>query len=79
MPNSYSRLRRRLSAGIGALLVAMFALPAAAEDANWAPSIEIGSALPAFSAQDQNGQVRAFDDLKGEKGLVLVFSRSFDW
>ncbi len=50
-----------------------------AQAPQWAPDFPVGSSLPEFSAQDQNGDVRSFADLKGEKGLVLVFSRSFKW
>ena len=71
------------SGPIGKALVALFVavvLPsAAAQDFVWAPDFPVGSALPEISAQDQNGVVRSFDDLKGEKGLLFVYSRSFDW
>jgi len=50
-----------------------------AEDFVWAPDIHVGSALPAFNAPDQNGITHNFSDLSGEKGLILVMSRSFDW
>ena len=50
-----------------------------AQAPQWAPDFLVGSSLPEFSAQDQNGDVRSFADLKGEKGLVLVFNRSFKW
>ena len=35
--------------------------------------------LPGFSLTDQNGRTREFANLKGPKGLVLVFFRSADW
>ena len=50
-----------------------------AQDYVWAPDFPVGSAIPEISAQDQNGQLRTFDDLKGEKGLLFMLSRSFDW
>ena len=31
------------------------------------------------AAQDQTGAARDFGSLRGKKGLVLLFSRSFDW
>ena len=43
------------------------------------PGPAVGAPLPAFSAPDQSGRVRAFDDLRGPEGLVLVFFRSADW
>ena len=50
-----------------------------AQDFVWAPEYPAGSAIPEISAPDQNGVVRHFDDLKGENGLLLMMSRSFDW
>ncbi|MFK7863510.1 MAG: hypothetical protein AB8B95_04695 [Pseudohongiellaceae bacterium] len=50
-----------------------------AQDFVWAPDFPVGANLPAISAQDQDGTVRSFDDLKGESGLLFMFSRSFDW
>lgn len=50
-----------------------------AQDFIWAPDFPVGTALPPIAAQDQDGSVRNFDDLKGEKGLLFMFSRSFDW
>ena len=41
--------------------------------------IEIGAPIPAFSATDQHGASRGFDDIKGPNGAVLVFHRSADW
>jgi len=52
---------------------------ATAQDFVWAPSLPVGASLPAIDAVDQNGQRHTFADLTGEKGLVLVLSRSFDW
>lgn len=31
------------------------------------------------AAKDQTGAARDFGSLRGKKGLVLLFSRSFDW
>lgn len=39
----------------------------------------VGDRVPAFSAPDQSGRVRRFEDLRGRRGLVLVFFRSADW
>ncbi len=68
---------------IGAICLLAFAWTASADEANeaieWAQDFPVGTSIPAISAQDQNGNIQTFDDLKGEKGLVLVFSRSFEW
>jgi cytochrome oxidase Cu insertion factor (SCO1/SenC/PrrC family) len=39
----------------------------------------VGERLPDFVLPDQNGRRRTLASLMGEKGLVLVFSRSADW
>ncbi len=43
----------------------------------WGP--EVGTALPSIAAADQHGELRGFDDLKGERGLLLFMVRSADW
>lgn len=50
-----------------------------AQDSVWAPDFPVGATFPNISAQDQEGKLRSFDDLKGEKGLLFMLSRSFDW
>lgn len=50
-----------------------------AQDFVWAPDFPVGTMIPEISAQDQDGNVRTFDELKGEKGLLFMMSRSFDW
>jgi hypothetical protein len=50
-----------------------------AQDYIWAADFPVGAAIPEISAEDQNGALRTFDDLKGEKGLLFMMSRSFDW
>ncbi len=50
-----------------------------AQDFNWAPNFPEGSTIPVLDAPDQNGNVQNLDSLSGEKGLMLFFSRSFDW
>ena len=52
---------------------------ALAQEYAWAPDFSVGLPIPEISAEDQNGIVRTFDDLKGEKGLLFMLSRSFDW
>jgi LDH2 family malate/lactate/ureidoglycolate dehydrogenase len=39
----------------------------------------VGSEIPKFEAQDQNGRLRTFDGIAGPKGALLVFFRSADW
>ncbi len=43
----------------------------------WGPAV--GDAMPTFAAEDQDGSVREFASLSGERGLVLVVSRSAVW
>ena len=50
-----------------------------AQDFVWAPELQVGDSAPPIEAQDQNGEVQTLPDLMGESGLVLMFSRSFDW
>jgi hypothetical protein len=64
---------------IAALFFATMLQNISAQEFVWAPDFPIGAALPEISAQDQDGVIRTFTDLKGENGLVFVFSRSFDW
>jgi len=52
---------------------------ASAQDWVWAPDFEVGDTIPLINAPDQNGVAKTLADLTGEKGLVLVLSRSFDW
>ena len=52
---------------------------ALAQEYVWAPDFSVGLSIPEISAEDQNGILRTFDDLKGEKGLLFMMSRSFDW
>tara|TARA_B110000858_G_scaffold157616_1_gene180461 strand:+ start:44946 stop:45599 length:654 start_codon:yes stop_codon:yes gene_type:complete len=45
----------------------------------WAPDFPVGASIPEISAQDQDGNVQTFDDLVGERGMLFMMSRSFDW
>ena len=41
---------------------------------------KVGATIPAvLTAPDQNGTERRFEELTGERGLILLFTRSFDW
>lgn len=50
-----------------------------AQEFNWAPQYPVGTAIPDIDAPDQNGARRSFENLKGDKGLLFMLSRSFDW
>ncbi len=40
----------------------------------------VGTSVGAqIAAKDQSGAARDFPSLRGKKGLILLFSRSFDW
>jgi hypothetical protein len=43
------------------------------------PAVEVGAAIPRFEAQDQFGQRRTFDSIKGRRGTFILFHRSADW
>ena len=49
------------------------------QDYDWASGFPVGSSIIDISAEDQNGMVQTFDSLVGEKGLLFMLSRSFDW
>ncbi len=67
------------SRGFISLLLATLTLTAQAQAFDWAADFPLGSHIPVLEAPDQNGQLQTLDTLAGEKGLVLVFNRSFDW
>src|SRR6056300_1581962 len=50
-----------------------------AQEFVWSPDFPEGSMIPVLDAPDQKGQAQTLDSLSGEKGLMLFFSRSFDW
>jgi peroxiredoxin len=58
------------------IFTAAFAL---AQGFIWAPDFPEGSTIPVLDAPDQNGNMQNLSSLTGEKGLMLFFSRSFDW
>ena len=54
------------------------AFPGLSEFASvWGPAI--ASMAPTIAAQDHTGQPQTLASLAGERGLLLVFSRSADW
>lgn len=52
---------------------------ALAQEFVWAPDFPVGSKIPVLEAPDQNGMQQNLASLSGDKGLMLFFSRSFDW
>ncbi len=57
------------------MVLVFFALPVQAADA-----IGIGEEIPSdISLSNQDGEVKNLDDLRGNKGIVIVFYRSADW
>ncbi len=75
-----TRTTARLHTLLALLLLALSpALTAQAQEFVWAPTLAVGSPLPPIDAVDQNGERQTLTSLSGEKGLVLVLSRSFDW
>jgi hypothetical protein len=40
---------------------------------------EVGSPVPDFSTQDQEGRRQTLKSVSGPKGTMLVFFRSADW
>jgi peroxiredoxin len=52
-------------------------LPPMAKNAKTGPAI--GARIPSFTAIDTDGKQRTLENLRGPRGLVLLFSRSADW
>jgi len=75
------QLWRRRWVGALAFAFVLSAGPGRADDVGyseqWGPSV--GTRLPMLDALDQDGQRRDFENLSGEHGLLLFFSRSTDW
>ncbi len=71
---------RRTTAVVGLLMgVATASSAISAEDysAQWGPAL--GAQLPVLEAFDQAGNLRTLENLSGDRGLLLVMSRSADW
>lgn len=50
-----------------------------AEDWQWASQYPVSTKLPDIQLPDHSGQPQRFNELIGENGSFLVFSRSTDW
>jgi hypothetical protein len=68
-----------LTKALAALILTGAIQLATAQEFVWAPDFPVGASLPEISALDQDGKLRTFDDLKGEKGILFMLSRSYDW
>ncbi len=75
----YQTLLRAPAQALLAVVLLCAAPAALAQEFVWAPDFPVGAAIPAISAQDQDGNVKTFADLVGEKGMLFMMSRSFDW
>ena len=73
--NMTKRYRQWLTA---ILLGSCLVSPAFAEFI-WAPDQPVGSTLSSFELPDDTGQPQKLDALYGERGMLLMFSRSADW
>ena len=62
---------------VTALAVLPYASLSAAETLDRGPGV--GERIPSLQAADQDGRMRTFEDLRGPKGLLLLFHRSADW
>lgn len=74
--------RRLFGAGILALLLALPLHGAAAQNGldELDKGPRVGEALPhPLTLADQFNVIRDFSALKRKRGLILLFSRSFDW
>ena len=41
--------------------------------------LSVGDSVPSIAAIDFREETKTFDQLKGHKGLILMFSRSLNW
>ena len=61
------------------VLIMLLTTAAAATGAGWAPDFPIGSSIIPINALDQHEQPPNLENLKGAKGLLLLFNRSTTW
>ena len=57
---------------LGAFQVSM------AQEFVWAPDFPVGASIPDISAQDQDGNLRTFDELTVERRLPVMSRPAFD-
>ncbi|MFZ8956489.1 MAG: hypothetical protein ACPG6K_01630 [Pseudohongiellaceae bacterium] len=77
-PLLHHKIIRPSSKALLALLLC-FTGTSLAQEFVWSPDLPAGSPLPELRAQDQQGDLRSFEDLKGGNGMLFMLSRSFDW
>ena len=78
----FAAFKTLLGCALLALALIHAAPPARAADAvdQRSDGPAVGTNVAALvSAKDQTGAARDFRSLRGKKGLILLFSRSFDW
>jgi len=68
----------------GAALLLAVGVPTHGQQTAEAPDVQalgpqVDAQVPAFSLQDQRGDLRTLESLMGPQGLMLVFVRSADW
>lgn len=76
---SLSRSIRRALGLISFVAMCVVSALSTAQDFVWAPELTVGSKLTPIRAADQNGTTHTIENLLGDKGLVLVMSRSYEW
>jgi hypothetical protein len=69
---------------MSAALLVSLGVPTRGQQTVEAPDVQalgpqVGAQVPAFSLQDQHGDVRTLESVMGPQGLMLVFVRSADW
>ncbi len=85
-PALYGLARRLCAPLLTILALALASAGSLAQDTtdseqafDWAPAFPIGARIPDLASLDQNAEKQDFDSLKGERGLLFLLSRSFDW
>jgi len=74
-----SRGKARFLASLTLLLSTALLPISHAQEFVWAPDFPIGSPIPDITSQDQNGVVRDYNSIKGDRGVIFLLNRSFDW
>lgn len=73
------KVTQRLSFILIVAVAFLLTVPAYAVDA-LSQGPKVGSKIPhTLSTNDQHNKAQSFDALKGKRGLILFFTRSFDW
>ena len=50
-----------------------------AQESAWSPDFPVVTASPDLSSQDQSGAVRDYDSIKGDRSVIFLINRSFNW